>query len=182
MFRSSNWTVGNLIDDLRLPKSLQSATLLMWQSKDKSNYFVVELSSSSISPDSVLFWHFKWHIRGSLIIANYSFCVCGGVGFMSILGDVSKIYKQYTLVRQDNFPLSSVVCLDAVVIVILILSHYAFICSVYLPHLLLKWLAWVKLTRMQPIAYGCSLTPNPAPIASPQYRKTRAATTCSVLR
>lgn len=104
MFRSNNLTVGNLIDDLRWPKSLQSASSLMWQSKDKSNYFVVELSSPSISPDSVLSWHFKRHIRGALIIANYSVCVCGGGGGggMSILGDVSKIYKQYTLVSQNN--------------------------------------------------------------------------------
>lgn len=52
---------------------------------------------------------------------------------MSILGDVSKIYQQYTLIRQDDFPLSALVCFDALVIAILILSHYAFICSVYLP-------------------------------------------------
>lgn len=79
MFRSSNWTVGNLIDDLRWAKSLQSATLLTQRSKDKSNYFVLELSSPSISPDSVLSQHFKWHIRGAFIIANYSVGVCGWV-------------------------------------------------------------------------------------------------------
>ncbi len=80
----------------------------MWQLKDKSNYFVVELCTPSISPDSVLSWHFKQHIRGALIIANYSARVCvSGGGCMSTLGDVSKIYKQYTLVRQDNFTLTS---------------------------------------------------------------------------
>lgn len=118
--------MGNLIDDLRWPKLLHRATSLTRRLKDKSNSFALERSSPSISPDSVL----SQPIRGALIIANYSVCVGGR---MSILGDVSKILKEYTLVRQDNFPLSAVDCLDAVVIAILTLSHYTFICSVYLP-------------------------------------------------
>lgn len=34
----------------------------------------------SISPDSVLSGHFKRHIRGALILANYFVCVCVGGG------------------------------------------------------------------------------------------------------
>lgn len=62
-------------------------------------------------------------------------------------------------------------------------SESHFHCVFLLPSLLSgQWLVWVKPTKMLPTVCGCSPMPNPAPTASLPYRKTRAATTCSVQR
>lgn len=97
---------------------------------DKSNYLALEPSFPFDFPRFCSILAFQTaHQR--CFDNSQLFCLCVVVvvgGCVSILGDVSKIYKQYTLVRQDDFPLGAVVCLDGVVIVILILSHYAFLC------------------------------------------------------
>ena len=105
MSRSSNWTVSRQMDHLRWSKLFANATLLKL-----FFFFYLPLHFPQI-----LFYLSIFQMAHLRCCDNSQLFSLRMDGCMSVLGDVSKMYKQSILVSQDNFPLSAVTCLDVMV-------------------------------------------------------------------